>query len=134
VQRIAAGYAVVPEDVRRFVLTNIPSVSYLEAALLFHRAPQVECTRVDVARALYLPEQSSAQLLEALCEAGILELHSGAEVRYRYAPRDAALGAAIERLAEVYASDMIGVTRLIHDSTQKSAHRFAEAFKLKKDR
>jgi hypothetical protein len=125
---------VVPEDVRRFVLTSIPSVSYLEAALLFHRAPQVEYSGVDVARSLYLPEQKSAELLGALCEAGILEKQSGSETRYRYAPRGEALAAAIERLAEVYAADMIGVTLLIHDSTQKSAHRFADAFKLRKDR
>ena len=28
---------------------------------------------------------------------------------------------------------MIGITHLIHDRTQKNAHRFAEAFKLKRE-
>lgn len=126
--------AVIPEHIQRFVLTSIPSVPYLEAALLFHGAAQLERGRGDLARFLYLPELKAAELLDALCKAGILEACPGSEERYRYAPRDEALAAAIQQLAEVYASDMIGVTHLIHDSTQKTARRFADAFKLRRDR
>lgn len=59
----------IPDDVRRFVLTSIPSVPFLEAALLFHRSPQTERTHIEVAHSLYLPEQKAAELLQALCEA-----------------------------------------------------------------
>lgn len=123
----------IPEDIRRFVLTSIPSVPYLEAALLFRRSAQVERSARDLARALYLPEPRAAELLDALCKAGIVEACPGAEGRYRYAPGEA-LAAAIERLAEAYADDMVGITHLIHDPTQKSARRFADAFRLRKDR
>lgn len=124
----------IPEHIQRFVLTSIPSVPYLEAALLFHKGAQVESNCGDLARALYVPEAKAAELLDALCRAGILGACPNAEGRYRYAPRDEALAAAIRQLAEVYASDMIGVTHLIHDSTQKTARRFADAFKLRRDR
>jgi DNA-binding IclR family transcriptional regulator len=124
---------VIPDDVRRFVLTSIPSVPYLEAALLFYRASHMERTSTEVAHSLYLPEQKATELLQALCEAGILKMRSGASL-YRYEPRDAELAAAIERLSSAYASDIIGVTHLIHDSLQKSAQQFADAFKLRKDR
>lgn len=60
-------------------------------------------------------------------------MHSEASL-YRYEPRDAELAAAIERLSAAYANDIISVTHLIHDSIQKSAHQFADAFKLRKDR
>lgn len=123
----------IPDDVRRFVLTSMPSVPCVEAALLFHRAAGAERTCVDVARALYLPEAKAAELLDELCAAGILALRAP-EALYRFAPRDAALARAIDRLAETYASDMIGVTHLIHDATAKSAQRFADAFKLRKGR
>ena len=123
----------IPDDVRRFVLTSVPSVPFVEAALLFHRAPRSELTRADVARALYLPEPEVAALLDRLCEAGILAVREPDEL-YRFAPREPALAGAIDRLAETYASDMIGVAHLIHDATGKSAQRFAEAFRLRKDR
>ncbi len=123
----------IPEHIQRFVLTSIPSVPYLEAALLFQNGAQADRNPVELARALYLPEAKAAELLDALCRAGILEACPGSEGRYRYAPRDAALASTLQELAQVYSSDMIGVTHLIHDSTQKTARRFADAFKLRRD-
>ena len=125
--------ASVPDDVRRFVLTSIPSVPYLEAALLLHRRPDTSCSAADVGRALYLPEAKARELLDALAAAGVAEADGGAEVRYRYAPRDAALATAVDRLAQSYAADLVGIARLIHDSTLRSAQRFADAFRLRRD-
>jgi hypothetical protein len=124
---------VISDEVRRFVLTSIPSVPYLEAALLFRAQPAQERSAVEVARALYLDERSVAPLLEALCEAGIVRRAPAGDVRYRYAPRDEALAQALDRLAQAYADDLVGVTTLIHDATQKKALRFADAFRLRKD-
>lgn len=120
------------EDVRRFVLTSVPSVPYLEAALLFHASPGQTLEAADVARRLYLRERSADELLSSLCQAGVLA--EDGERGYRYAPRDDALVASLDALARAYAGDLIAVTNLIHDATQKSAHRFADAFKLRKDR
>ena len=122
----------IPEAVRRFILTSIPSVPYLEAALLFHGGA-AERSCAEVARALYLPEAKAAELLGQLCDAGILALREP-ERLYRFAPRDAGLAQAIDRLAETYAGDTIGVTHLIHDATGKSAQLFADAFRLRKGR
>lgn len=123
--------AQIPDDVRRFVLTSIPSVPYLEAALLFHEAPQLERHTAEVARALYLKDSAVEELLQGLCAAGVLVQGDGG--RYRYAPADDKLALAIERLARAYAADLVGITNLIHDATQKNAQRFADAFKLRKD-
>jgi hypothetical protein len=120
----------IPEDIRRFVLTSIPSVPYLEALLLFHEAPQTTRRCDDVARLLYLNERTTAPLMQALCEAGLVRAEGDA---FRYEPRDETLRATVDRLAAVYAADLVGVTTLIHDATQKSAQRFADAFKLRKD-
>jgi hypothetical protein len=38
----------------------------------------------------------------------------------------------LDRLAEAYAQDLVMVTRLIHDSVQRNAQRFADAFRLRK--
>jgi hypothetical protein len=125
---------VIPEDVRRFILTNIPSIPYLEAMLLFHRSPDVVRSSSEVARWLYLSERRTVELLQSLCEAGVVAVDAPGMSQYRYAPRDEALGRAVDALSEVYAADIVGVTRLIHDTTGKHAHLFADAFKLRKDR
>jgi DNA-binding IclR family transcriptional regulator len=118
----------IPDDVRRFILTAIPSVPYLEAVLQFQRHPEARQSTSDIAKALYVSEATAAGLLQAMCAAGILTVDSD---RFKYAP-DAALAEALERLADVYGRNLIGVTELIHDATQRSAQRFAEAFRLRR--
>ena len=123
-----------PDAVRRFVLTSIPSVPYLEAALLLRDRPEARLSVSDVARGLYLQERAVAGLLDALVAAGVVQRDAAADgARYRYAPRDAALQEALDGLAAAYASDLVGITTLIHDATQKSAQRFADAFRIRKD-
>lgn len=120
----------IPDDVRRFVLTSVPSIPYLEAALLFHRDRASAKTAQQVAQALYVQERAAAELLSALLDAGLVEEEGGS---FRYAPRTPALADALDQLAAAYASNLIAITNLIHSVTQKHAHRFADAFKLRKE-
>lgn len=122
----------IPDDLRRFVMTSIPSVPYLEAVLLFHAAPDTPMTRGEMARRLYVPPQKAAELLDTLIASGIVAQPDEAADAYRYAPRDEALAGTLDRLAQAYQKDLIAITDLIHDSTRKTAHRFADAFKLRK--
>jgi hypothetical protein len=124
----------IPDDVRRFVLTSVPSVPWLEAALLLHAQPGQARTVAELAARLYVPERNAAELLKALCAAGIAQCTDEPEPRYRYAPKDAALAEVMDRLVRVYAEDLVGVTTLIHDATQRSAQRFSDAFRLRKDK
>jgi hypothetical protein len=124
----------IPDDVRRFVLTSVPSVPYLEAALLLHGQPGQARSVAEVAARLYVPERTAAELLRALCNAGILQCTEVPEPRYQYSPNDAALAAAMDALARVYAENLVGITTLIHDATQRSAQRFSDAFRLRKDK
>ncbi len=119
----------IPDAVRRFLLTSVPSVPYLEALLAFHRQPDACLAAPDVAKLLYIPERMAADLLQALCDSGILARDAGG---FRFAP-GAHLGGLIDELAATYAVNLIGVTNLIHDATQKNAYLFADAFKVRKD-
>ncbi len=128
----------IADDIRRFVLTSIPSVPYLEAMLVFHRQPSADFSAADIARALYIDEERARALLESLVSSGIV-VGVGVGVgdnaaRWRLGPRDDALQGLIDRLARTYDAEMIAVTHLIHDAVGKSAHRFADAFKLRKER
>lgn len=121
----------VPEDLRRFILTSIPTVPFLEALLLLRAGAEQDWSLREIAQRLYLPEQRAGEALESLCQAGMAE-HTG-EARFRFLPATGELREMIDRLADTYAHDLIGVTSLIHSRIGKGAQAFADAFKLRKD-
>lgn len=121
----------IPDDLRRFILTSVPSVPYLEAALLLGRERGTAWTASRLARSLYLPEPRAADLLASLNSAGIVSA-SDVEGAYTYAPAPALAG-MLDRLAQLYATNLVAVTGLIHSSVDRRAFQFADAFRLRKD-
>jgi hypothetical protein len=128
--------AAIPEDLRRFVLTSVPSVPFLEALLLMRADPAQPWTRDTLARRLYVRDKVAESLLDDLCRAGIAALVSdaaGDAGAYCYRPREDVLRDRIDRLAELYATHLVEVTHLIHSSLDRKAQQFADAFKWRKD-
>ncbi|MGJ7917262.1 hypothetical protein ACI48D_17525 [Massilia sp. LXY-6] len=124
----------IPEDLRRFVLTNIPSVPYLEALLLMRADPDRPWSTDSLARRLYVRDKVAEGLLAELCRSGMAAPRSdGAADAYCYRPRDEALRERIDRLADLYATNLVEVTHLIHSSLDRKAQQFADAFKWRKD-
>jgi hypothetical protein len=101
--------------------------------LLFQKEQQKKHNAAAVAARLYIKESAAGALLQGLVAAGVIVPQEGEPGIFRYAPRDATLLALIDRLASVYATNLIDITNLIHDQTQRSAVQFADAFKLRKD-
>ncbi|HEY0819077.1 MAG TPA: hypothetical protein VGD46_09880 [Rhizobacter sp.] len=120
----------IPDAVRRFLLTSVPSVPFLEAARHFHLNPGRAHSVQAIASALYVPLAAAEKLVAELTAAGIIAADGEG---YRYAPRHEALAQALTDVFVCYQSNLVGITNLIHDSTQRSAERFANAFKLRKD-
>ena len=119
-----------PQDLRRFILTSIPSVPYLEALLLLRAEPQRSWSAAEAARRLYLPEQRGIELLTELVSAGVVRQES---MGYRYSPATEELTAILDQLATHYSADLVGVTDLIHSRVDKKAQQFADAFRIRKD-
>jgi Mn-dependent DtxR family transcriptional regulator len=122
----------IPEDVRRFILTSIISVPYLEALLLLHHAPDQSWDRTTVAQRLYISEMAATELLADLSTAGFIVV-TDSESSYRYHPSSDELRQMIDRLTETYAKNLIEVTNIIHSKTGKKAQQFADAFKWRKE-
>ena len=120
-----------PDDVRRFILTSIPSVPYLEALLLLRSQPGRPWDALTVARRLYVPESKAVELLRALRESGLAVAEGGAG--FRYQPSAAEHDAMIGRVQQLYASRLVEVTDLIHTRVEKRALQFADAFRWKKE-
>jgi hypothetical protein len=119
-----------PADVRRFILTSIPSVPYLEAVLLLRAEPHVTWDASQLARRLYVPERTATELLVLLRESGIAQGTGDGPVRY--AP-PAELADLLDRTAQAYAVNLVGVTDLIHSRIDRRAQQFADAFRFRKE-
>lgn len=126
--------APIPEDLRRFVLTSIPSVPFLEALLLLRANPAQQWHSEMLAQRLYVRERTAHALLEDLCRAGMVEpCPDTPQACYRYQPQSADLRERIDALADLYAKQLVEVTLLIHSTLDRKAQQFADAFKLRKD-
>jgi hypothetical protein len=122
----------IPDEVRRFILTSIPSVPYLESILLLQRETSSAWNAARLAERIYVPQAHAAFLLRSLEAARISAKEPGVQDGYRYAPPPQ-LAAMLERVAQHYATDLFAVTALIHSSPEKRAYQFADAFRLRKD-
>jgi hypothetical protein len=123
----------IPDEVRRFILTSIPSVPFVEAMLLFMARPGVAIEARDIARSLYVGESAALEIVQLLRAAHIVQPAAAAPPSHRYAPASPELERMLGQVAAFYAKDLIGVTDLIHSRAGRKAQQFADAFKLRKE-
>ncbi len=121
----------IPDDVRRFLGAAIDSVPHLEALLLLRGAPDASWSAATLAPRLYVSIDRARGLLEDLSERGLFRATGE---RYEFAPSDRATAATVDRLAEVYARNVVGVAEMIHTKPGQPAQHFAEAFRLRKEK
>jgi hypothetical protein len=124
-----------PEHVRRFIATSVPSIPYLEALLLLRSNRGVAWSPKEVATRLYLAEATAGEVLGTLASAGVATttLATDGTWLYLYAPFQEGLAELIDEVAQIYALDLVGVTTLVHARLDKRAVQFADAFRWKKD-
>ena len=124
---------VLADDVRRFVLTSVPSVPYAEAMLLMRRKPDAAWDAQRLARRLYVSEAQAFDLLHKLSAAGVAGRISEDGSEFSYRPATPELSARVDAFAESYRNNLMEVTALIHSPVERRAHQFADAFRWKKD-
>ena len=118
-----------PEELRRFILTSVPSIPFVEAFLVFREQAGSSVPIETVARRLYISERDAAEIVEQLRAARIIEpLDAGS----RYAPGED-LAPVLDLLAGFYRTNLVEVTALVHSRTGRMAQQFADAFKIRKD-
>ncbi|SFD26494.1 hypothetical protein [Massilia yuzhufengensis] len=124
----------IPEDLRRFVLTSIPSVPFLEALLLLRADPGQQWTGEMLASRLYTSERTAETLLNELCRSYMASPCEAPNADcYCYAPASETLRERIDGLADHYARHLVDITNLIHSTLDRKAQQFADAFRLRKD-
>lgn len=121
----------VPADIRRYVLTSVPSVPFLEAVLLLRAEPGQDWEAPLLARRLYVGDRTATDLLAQL-EAGGIAARIGGGAAVRYAP-SGELSELLDRVAHAYTADLVAITDLIHSRIDKRAQQFADAFRFRKE-
>jgi hypothetical protein len=123
----------IPDEVKRFVLTSIPSIPYLETLLLLRSNENRLWSSADVARRIYISEKAALSLLQELLSSGFASTADTDGTQYRYAPANEDMRAMIDRLAQSYSKNLVDVTELVHSKINKRAKQFADAFIWRKD-
>jgi Mn-dependent DtxR family transcriptional regulator len=123
----------VPEELRRFILTTIPSVPFVEAMLIYMAAHGEPVETTLLAQRLYVSAKAAEEIATQLREARMVEAVPGQPARHRFAPQTGELAAYLGQLAMYYRTNLVDVTDLIHARTVRRAQQFADAFKLRKD-
>lgn len=104
-----------PADVQSFVRSHIPSVPVLEALLQLHRSGEAGLTLTQLARRLYLAAPAAEAILERLRAACLAVGDGAAPPHFRLDAADPAKAALVARVARCYESDLVAMTRLIHE-------------------
>jgi hypothetical protein len=126
-------YQDLPDHVRRFLLTSVPSVPYLEAILLLRADRDTSWSAAGLAGRLYLPEPAAADLLQGLAGAGIARVADAQPPVYTYQPVSVELAAMLDDVAKAYSDHLVKVTDVIHSRVDRRAQQFADAFRWRKD-
>jgi hypothetical protein len=122
---------VLPDDVKAFLQTSIPSVWTLEMLLLMRRAPARVWSADELNRELRGSALVVARACAALVAAGLaIEEAPG---MFGYRPARPELAQMVDRLAHVYAEFPYAVTQAILAAPSDKVRTFADAFRLKKD-
>jgi hypothetical protein len=118
----------IPDDVREFIQKHIDSIAQLEALLLLRRELSAPWNATTVAKRLYIPDQDAAEVLGELLARGFLQF-DGKSYQYQCSTEvDTLVGC----VADVYARQLIPMTHLIHNNSNR-IREFANAFKLRKE-
>jgi hypothetical protein len=110
-----------PDEIRRFILTSIPSVPHLEALLLMRNEPG-SWNADALSRRLYMNPRAAVGVLADLLRVSLLCCKGQAAGHYCYAPASDELCGIIDRLADIYSRHLVAVSHLIH-SCSKTAKR-----------
>ncbi|HEV8712641.1 MAG TPA: hypothetical protein VGX03_07435 [Candidatus Binatia bacterium] len=126
------GEALIPDDVRAFLLQHIDSVAQLEALLLLRADPTCTWSAETLTQRLYITIQEATVVLERLAVDGFFTTPPDLPGSYQYQPASGELAAMVDRVAVLYAQYLIPVTHLIHSKPRTRVQEFADAFKLRK--
>lgn len=122
----------IPPAVLQFILKRIETVTELETLLIMSAEPAREWTVDDIAARIYSAVPTAAAVLQALQERRLIA-SDDTRHRFRFSPATEAEKDTVAQTAQVYRTQLIPITKLIHGKASTPVQEFARAFSLKKE-
>jgi hypothetical protein len=120
----------IPDNVHRFLLTSIETVPHLELLVLLWRE-QRPFTTEELSRRLYLGPVATRALADDLVDAELLDRVAGDDLfQVRTEPQE--LRKLLQDVDMTYSRNLRQVAELIHNNTERRAHKFSRAFVWRK--
>lgn len=121
----------IPDAVRRFVLTSIPTVPHIETLLLLWREPDIAWQAEGISKRLFVSPAIAGTLAEDLRQADLFECEGDPKC-YRCRREPPSLAALLAEVDIAYNRHLREMTGLIHSNLDRKAARFAQAFTWEK--
>ncbi len=121
-----------PAELRRFIHEHIGSIAQLELLLLLASDPAKSMSAAEASRVFYVTQDAARGFLETMRADGLLTVDR--DGTYRFAPRDGSWRSLVDTLAEYYRERRLTVTHVIYAGPPDELQRFADAFRIKKDK
>lgn len=119
-------------DIDQFLQEHIDTVPHLEALLLLWNSRPKGWSVEDMAKGLFLPAESTKEILDDLARRRLIVNVSGAGEEYCYEP-DLERDRLIAAVDSTYRRELVRITRLIHSKPSAAVRAFARAFRIKQD-
>jgi hypothetical protein len=122
----------IPQRVLQFLAENIDSVPQLEALLLIGEYPDRSWSAEQVATRIYVRVDRAESILAALHRRRLVDRPENLPDGYRFTTAEDSRRLVAE-VSDAYRSNVVVLTRFIHENASASVREFARAFDLKKD-
>lgn len=120
-----------PEEIVRFILNRIDSVSHMEALLLLWDSPEKAWTEAEIAARVYVSVDAARAILQDLVGRRLATIRGDSSAGYLYDSAWDPTGAEMAAVARTYRQQLVRVASLIHSKGSPALRDFARAFQFK---
>jgi len=127
------GGGLTDDEVFAFIVDKIDTVPHLEALLLLWKTRPQSWSVSDVGARLYIIDDAARRLLEDLVRNGLIAADEKGQ-DFRYGGGSETTDRLVNRVNEVYRTQLVRVSTMIHSKASAAVRDFARAFRFTKDR
>lgn len=121
-----------PVDLQKFIARHVESVEKLEILLLIGNSPEKAWSGQEVYQQIQSSPNSVNQKLKDLVAEGLAQRE--ASDRFRFFPKTKELAEQVRAINEAYQTRRIKVIQSIFSESTEELRKFADAFRLKKEK
>jgi len=121
-----------PNDIRRLILDQIPSIERLEILLLLSEDRARPWTIEEIEERIRSTPESIRQNVSALIQSALVTTESTAGAAVRFHGRASSSDDLIAELAQLYRTRRVAVIETIYGERNEDARSFSDAFKIRK--